>query len=232
MTQTQPFSLPFAPDDIHAVIFDMDGLLLDSERVALATVAEAAAELGVTWRYEVGLALVGLNSKDGPAVIRQHLGEDYPTAALYDTFGRLYEMAIAEGRIPLKGGVTALFDVLDTLGLGRVVATSTRRSRAEPKLAAVGLLPRVHGMVCGDEVSRGKPAPDIFLAAAARLGVAVANCLVLEDSNAGVRGALAAGARVVMVPDLLAPADDVRAAGVPLAGSLHDLAGFLAGRAA
>jgi beta-phosphoglucomutase-like phosphatase (HAD superfamily) len=172
MTQTQPFSLPFAPNDIHAVIFDMDGLLLDSERVALATVAEAAAELGVAWRHEVGLALVGLNSKDGPAVIRQHLGEDYPTAELYDTFGRLYEVAIAEGRIPLKGGVTALFDVLDALGLGRVVATSTRRSRAEPKLAAVGLLPRVHGMVCGDEVSRGKPAPDIFLAAAARLGVA------------------------------------------------------------
>ena len=82
------------------------------------------------------------------------------------------------------------------------------------------------------DVAHGKPAPDIFLAAAARLGVPVEHCLVLEDSNAGVRGALAAGTRVVMVPDLLAPADDVRAAGVPLARSLHDLAGFLAGRAA
>lgn len=222
--------LPFTPHDVHAVIFDMDGLLLDSERVALATVADAAAELGVPWRYEVGLALVGLNSKDGPAVIRQHLGEDYPTAALYDTFGRLYELAIEEGRIPLKPGVHALFDVLDALPLGRVVATSTRRSRAEPKLAAVGLLPRVHGMVCGDEVARGKPAPDIFLAAAERLGVAVEHCLVLEDSNAGVRGALAAGSRVVMVPDLLQPADDLRQAGVPVAASLHDIAGFLATR--
>ena len=85
-------------------------------------------------------------------------------------------------------------------------------------------------MVCGDEVARGKPAPDIFIAAAARLGVAPANCLVLEDSNAGVRGALAAGARVVMVPDLLQPADDVLAAGVPRAASLHDLARFFAGR--
>ena len=222
--------LPFAAGDIHGIIFDMDGLLLDSERVALATVAAAATELGLEWRAEVGLAMVGLNSKDGPAVIRRHLGEDYPVADLYDAFGRIYEAAIAAGSIPLKGGVMELFDVLDGLSLGRVVATSTRRSRAEPKLAAVGLLPRVHGMVCGDEVSRGKPAPDIFLAAAKRLGVPVANCLVLEDSNAGVRGALAAGTRVVMVPDLLQPADDVRAAGVPVAVSLHDIAGFLVAR--
>ena len=224
------FAPAFAALDIHGVIFDMDGLLLDSERVALATVAAAAAEMGFEWPPELGLAMVGLNSKDGPAVIRRHLGDDYPVEALYASFGRLYELAIDEGRIPLKGGVTELFDVLDTLALGRVVATSTRRSRAEPKLAAVGLLNRVHGMVCGDEVARGKPAPDIFIAAAGRLGVAPANCLVLEDSNAGVRGALAAGARVVMVPDLLQPADDVLAAGVPRAASLHDLARFFARR--
>lgn len=226
----QPLHLPFSPNAIQGVIFDMDGLLLDSERVALATVAEAAAGLGLPWRPEVGLAMVGLNSNDGPAVIRQHLGEDYPVAELYDAFGRIYEAAIAAGHIPLKGGVTELFDVLDGLAIRRVVATSTRRSRAEPKLAAVGLLGRVHGMVCGDEVSRGKPAPDIFLAAAERLELPVGHCLVLEDSNAGVRGALAAGARVVMVPDLLQPADDVRAAAVPVAGSLHDIARFLEGR--
>jgi HAD superfamily hydrolase (TIGR01509 family) len=165
-------------------------------------------------------------------VIRRHLGDDYPTAALYDTFGRIYEAAILAGRIPVKGGAAELFDQLDRRALGRVVATSTRRSRAEPKLAAVGLLPRVHGMVCGDEVVRGKPAPDIYFAAAARLGMPIEHCLVLEDSNAGVRGALAAGARVVMVPDLLQPADDLRQAGVPVAASLQDIAGFLATRVA
>lgn len=222
--------LPFSPEHIEGVIFDMDGLLLDSERVALATVAEAAAQLGLPWRAEVGLAMVGLNANDGPAVIRRHLGDDYPVGELYEAFGRIYEAAIAAGGIPLKGGVTELFDLLDELAIRRVVATSTRRSRAEPKLAAVGLLARVDGMVCGDEVSRGKPAPDIFLAAAGQLDAPVDRCLVLEDSNAGVRGALAAGARVVMVPDLLQPADDLRAAAVPVASSLHDITRFLEGR--
>ena len=99
------------------------------------------------------------------------------------------EARIASAAIPLMQGVIELFDVLDTLALGRVVATSTRRSRAEPKLAAAGLLPRVHGMVCGDEVSRGKPAPDIFIKAAERLGVPVANCLVRANHTVRMRAA-------------------------------------------
>ena len=208
---------------IRAVIFDMDGLLLDSERIALSIIADAALELGLPWRAEVGLAMVGLNSRDSDAIVRQHLGQDYPVDALRDAFGRRYEIAIDAGLIPAKDGAAELLDLLDALGLPRMVATSTRRSRAEPKLAAVGLLSRFHGMVCGDEVSRGKPDPEIFLAAAGRMGVAPQHCLVLEDSNAGIRGALAAGMRPVMVPDMLQPADDVLAAGVRLAASLLEV---------
>ena len=84
----------------------------------------------------------------------------------------------------------------------RAVATSTRRERARAKLARRGLLARFAALVGGDEVARGKPAPDIFLLAAARLGVAPADCVVLEDSEPGVRGALAAGMMPIMVPDL------------------------------
>ena len=117
-------------------------------------------------------------------------------------------------------GVHELLDLLDERGLRRAVATSTRRARAIAKLNGVSVWPRLQGLVGGDEVARGKPAPDIYLAAARLLQIPIADCLVLEDSNTGVRGGLASGARVIMVPDLLAPAEDVRASGVTVMDSL------------
>lgn len=205
---------------IRAVLFDMDGLLLDSERVAYAIGREASEHLGLPWTHEVAMAMVGLNSQDGYRVVREAFGADFPVDAHMAEFGRRYEAAIDAGRFDLKPGVHELFDLLDTRGLRRVVATSTRRSRAIAKLASVGVWPRLHGLVGGDEVERGKPAPDIYLAAARLLDVPITHCLVLEDSNTGVRGGLASGARVIMVPDLLAPAEDVRATGVTVMDSL------------
>ena len=205
---------------ISAVLFDMDGLLLDSERVAYAIGREASEHLGLPWTHEVAMAMVGLNSQDGYRVVREAFGPDFPVDAHMAEFGRRYEAAIDASRFDLKPGVHALFDLLDARGMRRVVATSTRRSRAIAKLDSVGVWPRLHGLVGGDEVARGKPAPDIYLAAAGLLDVPITDCLVLEDSNTGVRGGLASGARVIMVPDLLAPAEDVLASRVTVMGSL------------
>lgn len=208
---------------VRGVIFDMDGLLLDSERVAYRIGRETSAHLGAPWSHEVALRMIGLNSVDGYRLLREAFGDDFPVEAHQAEFGRRYERAIDEGGFDLKPGVHALLDRLDALALPRAVATSTRRARAGAKLAGVGVLARLYGWVGGDEVARGKPAPDIYLAAADLLGVPVGDCLVLEDSNVGVRGGLAAGARVVMVPDLLPPAPDVLAAGVPVIDSLARL---------
>jgi HAD superfamily hydrolase (TIGR01509 family) len=169
----------------------------------------------------------GLNSQDGYRVMREAYGPDFPAEAHMAEFGRRYEAAIDAGRFDLKPGVHELFDRLDARGLKRAVATSTRRSRAIAKLDGVGVWPRLQGLVGGDEVARGKPAPDIYLAAARLLGVPIADCLVLEDSNTGVRGGLASGARVIMVPDLLPPAADVQARGVTVMDSLFEVIGVI-----
>jgi len=213
----------FDPATLAAVVFDMDGLLLDSERIAYDIGRQVSLDLGIPWTHETAMQLIGRNSREHEALLKGAFGEDYPLEVHQAEFGRRYEAVIAQGTIPLKPGVHELFDVLDARRLPRAVATSTRRSRALPKLEAVGLLARVDLVVAGDEVSRGKPAPDIFLAAAERLGQAAGRCLALEDSNAGVRSAHAAGMRVVMVPDLLRPADDIRDAGIMVAASLLDI---------
>ncbi len=208
---------------IHAVIFDMDGLLLDSERVSYACGREACEALGLPWREETALAMIGRNARDNALLLEGLFGDPRHVDAHAAEFARRYEALIAAGAIPLKPGVTELLDLLDRLALPRAVATSTSHARAQFKLERVGLAARMHAVIGGDQVPQGKPAPDIFLAAAARLGIAPANCLALEDSNAGARAALAAGMQVRMVPDLLAPDADVIAAGARIVPSLFSV---------
>lgn len=212
-----------------AVIFDMDGLLLDSERVMLELQQQVAAELGLPWRREVSLRVVGLSSRDSDRIWLEAYGPHYPLEQVRERFVELYETAIHTGRIPAKPFVCELLDRLDALGIPRAVATSTRRRHAEAKLGHVQLLARMHALACGDEVTHPKPAPDIYQLAASRLGAHAQECLVLEDSNAGVCAALAARMQVVMVPDLIGPDAAVSKLGVPCVDSLHDVLTALRG---
>jgi HAD superfamily hydrolase (TIGR01509 family) len=115
---------------------------------------------------------------------------------------------IAETGVPVKPGLVDLLDYLDGRGLARAVGSSAWRRTVEGYLGSMGLLPRFQAIAAGDEVANGKPAPDVFLLAARRLGVAPEGCLVLEDSEAGIQGARAAGMAAIMVPDLKAPAPE------------------------
>lgn len=198
-------SLAFA-----AVIFDLDGLLLDTERLALASGRAALARMG----HEVGedffLTLVGIDAPEGHRRLCAHLGCDLDASELDRSWLAEMDLMIAASGIPLRPGVHAVLDALDRLDLPRAVATNSATARARTKLQAAGLAGRFPVIVGLTDVAAGKPAPDVYLEAARRLGADPARCLALEDSDTGVRAALAAGMTVVQVPDLL-PGSEGRA---------------------
>lgn len=208
-----------------AVIFDMDGLLLDSERAIVESQCRAAAEQQIPIEPAWWLGMVGYTD----AMCRERLAARVGGAAADALLARsqaLY-LAVVETGVPHRPGVVALLEWLRATGLPRAVATSTRRPLAQRKLAAAGLLDYFEVVCTSSDVARPKPAPDVYRLAAQRLGVAPAHCLALEDSPIGVRAVLAAGMTAIQVPDLLVPDAEVCALGHRIVGSLFDVRALL-----
>ena len=206
-----------------AVIFDMDGLLLDTEPLAARAWNDAALALGVDFDDALALAMVGHNFADCAAMVRARYGAGYPVDALLDRWHAAYDTIVARDGVSVKPGVIELIDWLERHEISRAVATSTRRERACAKLVGAGLLARFRDVVGGDEVARGKPAPDIYVEAARRLGIRATECVALEDSAPGVRAALAARMAAIMVPDLHGPPGDLVALDLLVLPSLHEV---------
>jgi HAD superfamily hydrolase (TIGR01509 family) len=210
-------ALPFLPE---AVIFDMDGLMIDSERVSLACWSQAARELALPFTDDFWLGMVGLGDRDCEQRLRQHTDAD-AVAALFARCHDLYEERTQQG-LPLRPGIVEILQLLQAHGIPRAVATSTRQPRASRKLAATGLLAYFDHVVTSSDVAHPKPAPDIYLLAAQKLGKDPARCLALEDSPAGIRAAVGAGMTAIQVPDLVHPDADLRALGHRIVESLTD----------
>jgi HAD superfamily hydrolase (TIGR01509 family) len=211
-----------------AVIFDMDGLMLDTEPLAARAWGEAAATLGVGFDMALAHSMVGRNFADCSAMVRAHYGATYPVDALLGRWHAAYDAIVEREGLALKPGVDELLSWLEGLAIPRAVATSTRHDRARGKLARASLLPRFHAIVGGDDVVRGKPAPDIYVEAARRLGANASHCLALEDSEPGVMSALAAGMTPIMVPDMHPPSLALLALDLVVLPSLHDVLAHLA----
>lgn len=215
--------LPFRP---AAVIFDMDGLLLDSERAILDCFREAAAEQDADIEPDWWLGMTGRGDAVCRALLVDRVGIAAADAVLAS--GHTLYVAIAEAGLPHRPGVLALLELLVAHAMPCAVATSTRSPLAQRKLEAAGLLAYFDEVCTSSDVAQPKPAPDVYLLAAERLGVPPAQCLVLEDSPTGVRAALAAGMTAVQVPDLLAPDDEARALGHRIVGSLDEAQALIA----
>jgi len=206
------------PRPVAAVVFDMDGLLIDSERVVRDAMIAVARESGRDLPLEVFARMVGLPDHASRAVAVEHFGEAFDHDA-FDTevWRRVHDELAAE--VVLKAGVVELLDHLDAAGLPYAVATSSGRGSVERHLNDI--LTRFAAVVAAGDYRRGKPLPDPFLVAARRLGVDPASCLALEDSHNGVRAAHAAGMMTIMVPDLLEATEEMRTLCIAIAGSLH-----------
>lgn len=209
--------LPFAP---QAVLLDMDGLMLDSERALLECWQQASAEQQVGIDDAFWLSMVGLHERECTRLLRERLGRE-PADALRARCHVLHSARVDAG-LDHRPGLQPLLELLVEQGMTRAVVTSTRRERALQKLGAAGLLRHFDTVLTGSDIEHPKPAPDIYLLAASRLGVEPAGCLVLEDSVPGVRAALAAGMTPVQVPDLVAPDAQARALGHRVVASLHE----------
>jgi HAD superfamily hydrolase (TIGR01509 family) len=208
------------PAEPRAVIFDMDGLLVDTERLAMRALAETARAFGIDAPDEFCKRMIGVPVDGCLAIVTDHFGPRFEADQFLKQSRECMETYIREGQLKSKPGVVELLDFLDAQGIPRAIATSSSRSKAESHLAAADLRDRFELVVTRDDVERGKPHPDLFLRAASRLGVPARRCLVLEDSYNGVRAAHAAGAMVVMVPDLLPPTAETN---VKCAGTAVDL---------
>ena len=211
-----------------AVIFDMDGLMLDTESLGPQTWRDAAHTIGVDFDLRLLPSMIGRNYRDCREMLREHYGPAYPVEQLTAACLTSFDAIVARQGIAQKPGLRELLDWLEQENVVRAVATSTRRDRAEAQLTQQGLLASFATLVGGNEVERGKPAPDIFLLAASRIDVEAANCVVLEDSEPGVRAALAAGMMPIMVPDLHGPSSSLLAREPLVLASLHEVRAHLA----
>jgi beta-phosphoglucomutase-like phosphatase (HAD superfamily) len=206
----------------QAVVFDMDGLLFDTEAIAREAMIATALRLGFEMPEQVFLAMVGLPADASRALLLTHYGASFDV----DTYWTEVDVGFAKlltGRQFMKSGVVELLGLLDRTGTRRAIATSSHHAHVQRNLAAHDLQGRFHYIVAHGDYARGKPNPDPFLKAAERLGVVPENCVALEDSFNGVRSASAAGMMTIMVPDLIPPTDEIRKFCLGVARDLHEV---------
>lgn len=208
--------------NVEAVIFDMDGLMVDTERLAREFWLMALDEFGARLTESQYLRIVGRTAVDSTAILKEMLGADFPVEECRARMRELYYADIARKGVPIKAGLLELVAFLNAESIRYAVATSTARDITTRKLEIAGLTSQFNAIVAGDEVTNGKPNPEIFLKAASLLGASPERVVVLEDSSNGIRAAHAANMIPIMVPDLIQPDDEIKSLAYAVVGSLHE----------
>ena len=220
VTSRSAFRLPRRP---KAVVFDLDGTLIDSEALVLDAYMAAANRHGVPFTHEQFLTLVGRHRQHSEMKMREYFGETFPLETFYASVAE----HVGDRHAPLKPGAAALFDRLDALGTPYALATSSGPGWVEKHFRAHRLGERFRGIVTREDVTHGKPHPEPYLKASTILGHLPPDVLAIEDSPTGVASANAAGLMTLMVPDLIQPDDETRARVLHVGQSLEDVLALL-----
>lgn len=187
---------------LKTIIFDKDGTLVDTEPLHLKIWTEVLRERGFPATDDILKLCIGLNYPSMDKLLKGFFGDNFDINEHYIYVNECVKKYELENGIALKKGFFELSDYIRTTALRTIIATSSMHSEAEFCLSQAGVSDRFDGVVGGDEVINGKPAPDIFLKAAAVMDSEPEECLVFEDSENGVKSALAAGMECVYIPDM------------------------------
>jgi HAD superfamily hydrolase (TIGR01509 family) len=208
------------PRKACAVVFDMDGLIFNTEEIYRDAVMAVAADGGHDVPLAFYLSTIGMSGDGTRIAFNEHCGKDFDFDLFWTTASNQFQ-ELAKSQLCVKAGVIELLDVLDRARLPRAIATSSRHEDVQRNLAALGLVDRFQTIVADGDYSRGKPYPEPFLKAAERLGVEPGSCVALEDSYHGVRAASGAGMMTIMVLDLFPATAEMEDLCVCIASDLH-----------
>ena len=195
---------------IQGVIFDMDGVLVDTERISFEFWVKSFEKYGYKYSMDIHLSIIGRNDQSIRNILRETFGTDFPLQEICNYKSESMINYLLEEGTPLKIGVFELLEFLRECNYKIAVATSTHRERAIQRLESVGIKGKFDGIVCGDEIDHSKPDPEIFIKAAERLGLQPKECIVIEDSPAGVEAGYKGGMKVINVPDMKMPDEKMK----------------------
>ncbi len=195
---------------VKGVLFDMDGIVLDTEKLYTRFWQEAAQSLGYPMTHEMALGMRSLSREVGERQLKAYLGEEVDYQQVRNRRIEMMSAFIDENGVELKPGIHELLAFLKEKGIKTSIATSSPLDRTKEYLSQVGLIDEFDELVSGHMVEHGKPAPDIYIYAASNLGLKPEECLVLEDSPTGLLAAYRAGCIPVMIPDQDQPDEEIK----------------------
>ena len=213
--------------DIKGVLFDLDGTLIDAEKLYQRFWVEAANRLGYPMKHEHALAIRAMAAVYAEPLLRQLVCPEFDYHAVRELRREIMEAYIDEYGVEAKPGLLPLLEALKARGIRIGLATATPEPRARKYLRMVGAEKYFDAVTCSSMVKKGKPAPDIYLLAAERTGVLPGEALAVEDAPSGVQSAHAAGIRTVLIPDRDEPDEQLRALCYAIVPSLGDVLGLV-----